>query len=121
MVLSNLSVVIRALLMVSRWSASGSSRLELPCDGGGQGRLERGASSTSAEGFQQQPHLLLGAAGGAFCCFVVPRLSGCCSRGGHCWFLVFGAVLAASGGEWTRFAVVDGGDRCGEDVLWRVC
>ncbi len=64
--------------------------------------------------------LALRAARCAFCCCVVPRLSAGCSRGGHCWFLAFGAVLAPSGGEWTRFAVVDGGDRCGEDVLWWV-
>jgi len=45
------------------------------------------------------------------CWCVVYRLSAGCSRGGHCRVLVFGAVLAASGGESTLFPVADGGPR----------
>jgi len=51
----------------------------------------------------------------------VPQSSGCCSRGGHCGFLVFGVVLAASRRRVNQSPRGDGGDRCGEDVLWWVC
>jgi len=58
---------------------------------------------------------------GVFCCWcVVSRLSAGCFRGGHCRVLVFVAVLAASRRRVNQSPRGDGGDRCGEDVLWWV-